>query len=61
MLYSLVKSGQRIEEEIKMTIATDDIARSFGITEDELMEQAIRRFLCRFARGKLRRESREDH
>ncbi len=28
-----------------MTIATVDIARSLGLTEDELMEQAVRRFL----------------
>ncbi len=28
-----------------MTSATIDIARSLGMTEDELMEQAIRRFL----------------
>ncbi|MBK7218493.1 MAG: hypothetical protein IPH95_15920 [Candidatus Promineofilum sp.] len=28
-----------------MTLATNDIARSFGLTETELMEQALRRFL----------------
>lgn len=28
-----------------MTLMTIDIARSFGLTEDELMEQALRRFL----------------
>ena len=28
-----------------MTLATHDIARSFGLTESELMEQALRRFL----------------
>lgn len=28
-----------------MTLLTNDIARSFGLTEEELMEQALRRFL----------------
>jgi len=28
-----------------MTLLTNDIARSFGLTEAELMEQALRRFL----------------
>ena len=28
-----------------MALLTNDIARSFGLTEDELMEQALRRFL----------------
>ncbi len=28
-----------------MALATTDIARSFGLTETELMEQAVRRFL----------------
>lgn len=28
-----------------MTLLTNDIARSFGLTEEKLMEQALRRFL----------------